>query len=147
MREIDAFSKVVGAMSAFNEMISCGCKNVALGHPTSDRAERDAHMEFAKVMCEKRGTFCCEENGGFLTDLFPWSMNKDKFNVLFYKDESYRDAYFALKERKAKLVADGLYKGEVRREIAWEYGKLLSYSDEAIERMIAENTEFEEFDF
>jgi hypothetical protein len=84
---------------------------------------------------------------GFLTDLFPWSMNKDKFNVLFYKNESYRDAYFALKERKAKLVEDKLYKGDVRREIAWEFGKLLSYSDEAIERMIAENDELEEFDF
>jgi hypothetical protein len=147
MRELDKFSKVIGAMGAFNEMIACGAKNVALGHPTPDRALRDEHMEFAKIMCEESGTFCCEENGGFLTDLFPWSMNKDKFNVLFYKNESYRDAYFALKERKAKLVEDKLYKGDVRREIAWEFGKLLSYSDEAIERMIAENDELEEFDF
>jgi len=145
MRNIDEFSKVVGAMSAFNEMISCGCKNVALGHPTSDRAERDEHLEFAKIMCEKRGTFCCAEDGGFLTDLFPWSMNKDKFNVLFYRDESYRDAYFELRARKERLVAEGKYVGEIRRQIAVEYGKLLSYSDEAIERMMAENTELEEF--
>ena len=145
MRTIDEFSKVVGAMSCFNEMIACGCKNVALGHPTSDRALRDEHMAFAKKICEDHGTQCCEENGGFLTDLFPYSMNKDKFNILFYKDERYRDAYFALKERKAKLVADGAYTPAARREIAWEFGKLLSYSDEAIDRMIAENTEREEF--
>ena len=145
MRTIDRFSKIVGAMSCFNEMIACGCKNVALGHPTADRAERDEHMEYARKICEDHGTQCCEENGGFLTDLFPYSMNKDKYNILFYKDERYRDAYFALKARKAKLVADGQYTPEARREIAWEFGKLLSYSDEAIERMIAENTEREEF--
>ena len=145
MRTIDEFSKVVGGMGCFNEMIACGCKNVALGHPTSDRALRDEHMIYAKEICRKRGTHCCEENGGFLTDLFPYSMNKDKYNILFYKDDSYRDAYFALKERKAKLVADGKYTGEARRQIAWEFGKLLSYSDEAIEKMMAENTELEEF--
>ena len=145
MRSIDEFSKIVGAMSCFNEMIACGCKNVALGHPTSDRALRDEHMVFALEICKQKGTLCCEENGGFLTDLFPYSMNKDKFNILFYRTEADRDAYFALKEKKARLVAEGQYTGEVRRQIAYDFGKLLSYSDEAIERMMAENTELEEF--
>ena len=93
MRSIDEFSKIVGAMSCFNEMIACGCKNVALGHPTSDRALRDEHMVFALEICKQKGTMCCEENGGFLTDLFPYSMNKDKFNILFYRTEADRDAY------------------------------------------------------
>ena len=42
-------------------------------------------------------------------------------------------------------MAEGQYTGEVRRQIAYDFGKLLSYSDEAIERMMAENTELEEF--
>jgi len=145
MRKIDEFSRILGGMSCFNEMIACGCKNVALGHPTADKALRDELMVYARQICESHGTQCCEEDGGFLTDLFPYSMNKDKYNILFYKDPAYRDAYFALRERKAKLVADGQYTDEARRAIAWEYGKLLSYSDEAIERMMAENTEREEF--
>ena len=53
MRSIDEFSKIVGAMSCFNEMIACGCKNVALGHPTSDRALRDEHMVFALEICKQ----------------------------------------------------------------------------------------------
>ena len=33
MRNIDAFSKTIGSMETFNEMLSCGAKNLALGVP------------------------------------------------------------------------------------------------------------------
>ncbi|MEG1548478.1 MAG: hypothetical protein RR232_08125 [Clostridia bacterium] len=145
MREIDEFSRTVGAMSCFNEMIATGCKNLALGAPVSDVRLRDEHMEHAKLICEKKGTQCCNEDGGFLTDLFPVSMNKDKFNILFYSDIKYRDEYFAMKTRKEKLVAQGHYDSKERRKLAYDFGKLLSYSDEAIERMLANNDELEVF--
>ena len=144
MRTIDEFSRVVGGMSVFNELIATGCKNVALGHPTSDEKLRDEHLEFARKICEEKGTQCCKEDDGFLTDLFPVSMNKNKYNILFYRDPKYRDEYFALKERKRRLVAEGRYQGDERRRLAVDFGKLLSYSDEAIERMLAGYTELEE---
>lgn len=145
MRTIDEFSRVVGGMGVFSEMIACGCKNVALGYPTADRALRDEHMIFAKKICEEDGIQCCEENAAFITDLFPATMNKGKFNILFYKDERWRDEYFAQLERKNQLVAEGRYTPEMRRKVAYDYGHLLSYSDEAIERMLAKNTDLEEF--
>lgn len=144
MRVIDQFSRVVGSMSIFNEMLSCGAKNVALGHPTGDEALRDEHMEHALLICAERGTQCCKENGGFVTDLFPAVMNRGKFNILFYKENKYRDMYFSLKERKARLLAEGKYIGVERYKLAYDFGKLLSYSDEAIERMMASNTDLEE---
>jgi hypothetical protein len=144
MRAVDSFSKVVGSMSTFNEMLSCGAKNVALGHPTSEASLRDEYMQHAQLICAERGTQCCKEDGGFVTDLFPAAMNRGKYNILFYREEKYRDMYFALKERKAQLVAEGKYAGVERYKLAYDFGLLLSYSHEAIERMMAQNTDLEE---
>jgi hypothetical protein len=146
MREIDQFSRVVGSMSTFNEMLACGAKNVALGHPVDDEKLRDEHMEHALVICRERGTQCCKEDDGFLTDLFPAAMNRNKYNILFYRDPKYRDEYFALKKRKKQLVEVGQYNARERYRLAYDYGKLLSYSDEAIERMIAQNKDREVFE-
>ena len=41
------------------------------------------------------------------------------------------------------LLEQQAYQGEARRQIAVEYGKLLSYSPEAIERYLAQNEEKE----
>lgn len=145
MREIDQFSRVVGAMGAFAEMVSTGCKRVALGSPVTDRSLRDEHMEFAKEICKKAGVYCCEENGGFLTDLFPAALNRDKYNVLIYKEEKDGKDYFDLKERKDRLVKEGKYDPAARREIAYEFGHLLGYQDADIQRMIDENDDKEVF--
>lgn len=144
MRVVDSFSKVVGSMSTFNEMISCGAKNLALGHPTSDPDLRDEYMKQAELICAERGTQCCKEDGGFVTDLFPAAMNHGKYNILFYRDEKYRDKYFALKQRKEALLAAGKYAGLERYRLAYDFGLLLSYSHEAIERMMTANTDKED---
>lgn len=143
MRVVDSFSKVVGSMSTFNEMLSCGAKNVALGHPTEDASLRDEYMLHAQLICAERGTQCCKEDGGFVTDLFPAAMNLGKYNILFYREEKYRDMYFALKERKGHLLAEGKYAGIERYKLAYDFGLLLSYSHEAIERMMAKNADLE----
>ena len=49
------------------------------------------------------------------------------------------DDYFALKKLKQKAIDEGQL-AEVEREIAWKFGKLLSYSEKNIERLILENT-------
>lgn len=143
MRVVDSFSKVVGSMSTFNEMLSCGAKNVALGHPTEDEKLRDEFMQHAQLICAERDTQCCKEDGGFVTDLFPAAMNFGKYNILFYREEKYRDMYFALKERKERLLAERKYAGVERYKLAYDFGLLLSYSHEAIERMMAKNTDLE----
>ena len=83
------------------------------------------------------------ENDSLLTDLFPISMNKDKFNIVFARDPKDLDIYVELHVRKKALVDSGTYHGEARKQIAVEFGHLLSYSDEAIERLIAANSELE----
>ena len=49
-----------------------------------------------------------------------------------------------MREHKKRRLVQGAYLGEARKRIAVEYGKLLSYSDEAIERYIRQNDEKED---
>ncbi|MBP1927348.1 hypothetical protein J2Z76_003245 [Sedimentibacter acidaminivorans] len=143
MRQIDQFSKIVGAMSCFNEMISCGAKDIALGAPVYDEKDRDEHLEFAKKICEEKGTKWYKDDDALLTDLFEISMNKNKHNIVFYKDVKYLEEYLDLKKRKKELVACDRYNKEERYKLAYDFGKLLSYSDAEIDRMIEENNELE----
>ena len=97
MRKIDQFSRVIGALDCFNEMISCGAKNIALGAPVYDKVERDEHLKFAIEICEKKGTKWYKDDDALLTDLFELSLNKDKYNIVFYKDVKYLEEYLDLK--------------------------------------------------
>ncbi len=144
-RKIDSFSRVVGIMGAFAEVVACGAKKMALGAPVDDKNQRDEHFIYAKEIADKRGIFCKKEDEGFLSDLFPASMNRDKYNILFYKDEKTLEEFQKLKDRKARLIKEDNYSGKERFQVAYDFGVLLSYSDEDIKRMIRENEDLEQF--
>ena len=143
MRKIDSFSYACGARDCFNEFVNAGVKKLALGHPTADRALRDEYIAVAEEICQKYGTKYYVEDASLLTDLFPLSLNQDKYNLVFYKEDAVLQAYLSLKERKARLVEQKAYCGEERRAIAVEFGRLLSYTEEAIARLIDANGEKE----
>ena len=82
------------------------------------------------------------EDEAFLTDLFPLSLNQGKYNALFYQEDSALQEYLALKGEKKAALAQGTY-GQARRDIAWRYGRLLSYTEEGIQRLLESNTEKE----
>ena len=96
-----------------------------------------------KEICQKYGNHFYFDDSPLLTDLFPISMNQGKFNIIYYRDERDIQLYLKLKCRKQQLIAQGAYCGSARRQIAVEYGHLLSYSDEAIERYLSQNEEKE----
>lgn len=137
------FSRVVGVMECFNEVIACGVKDLALGVPVYDKKERELHIEAAKTICQERGTQYYVEDDSFLTDLFPLSLNQYKYNLVFYREEKYLEAYLSLKQRKKILLEQGLYNQDERDRLAYDFGKLLSYKDQDIQRMIRENNEKE----
>ena len=74
--------------------------------------------------------------------MFPLSLNQGKYNALFYQEGSALQEYLALKGEKKAALAQGTY-GQARRDIAWRFGKLLSYTDEGIRRLLESNTEKE----
>ena len=140
--EIDKFSYQLGAADCFCEMVRAGVKKIALSHPCNTKEERDSFLPEFDKLCEKYGVHYYVENESFLTDLFPLSLNWDKFNVIFYQDETVLQAYLDLKAEKEKAVAAGNY-ADCREDIARRYGKLLSYTDEGIQRLLCVNMERE----
>lgn len=143
MKEIDLYSYQCGVMDAFNEVVRAGVKRLALAHPCDTIEQRDGYLDYARQLCEKYGNHMYVENDSLLTDLFPISLNKDKYNIVFARDPKDLELYVELHDRKKKLLEKGLYHGEERKQLAVDFGQLLSYSDEAIERLIASNTERE----
>lgn len=143
MKEINTYSYQCGVMDAFNEVVRAGVKRLALAHPCDTIEQRDGYLDYAQQLCEKYGNHMYVENDSLLTDLFPISLNKDKYNIVFARDPRDLELYVELHDRKKKLSEKGLYHGEARKQLAVDFGHLLSYSDEAIERLIASNTERE----
>ena len=141
--KIDKFSYHLGAADCFCEMVRAGVKRIALSHPCDTKEERDSFLPEFDKLCEKYGVHYYVEDEAFLTDLFPLSLNQGKFNVIFYQDGAALQEYLGLKAEKEKTIAAGSY-DDRRKDIAWRYGKLLSYTDEGIQRLLDANSETEE---
>ena len=143
MSNIDNYSYHLGAADCFCEMVAAGVKRIALSHPCDSKEERDMFLPAFEKLARKYKVRFYVEDEPLLTDLFPVSMNRNRYNVIFYVDEEYLQAYLQLKENKRKMIDEGVYKGKARQDIAVNYGKLLSYSDEGIERLLRQNNERE----
>lgn len=140
--KIDKFSYHLGAADCFCEMVRAGVKRIALSHPCDTKEERDSFLlEFDKL-CEKYSVRYYVEDEAFLTDLFPLSQNQEKYNVIFYQDEAVLKEYLGLKAEKEKAIVASNY-DLYRKDIARRYGKLLSYTDEGIQRLLDANSEVE----
>ena len=144
MQSIDSYSYHCGFIDCVNEMIRAGVKPLALSRPMDSREERDALVPFARESCRRWGNRMYIEDEPLLTDLFPLSMNRDRHNILLYRADHVLEQYLRLKARKRALVEEKAYFGGNRSQIAWEFGRLLSYPEEVIRRLIAENPEKEQ---
>lgn len=143
MKKLDEYSYQCGVIDAFNEVVRAGVKRIALSHPVDTKEEAMELIPFSQQICQQYGNHFYLEESPLLTDLFPISLNKGKYNIIYYRQEEDIRQYLALKKRKQQLMEQQAYQGEARRQIAVDYGKLLSYSQEAIERYLAQNKEKE----
>ena len=144
MQSIESYSYHCGFIDCVNEMIRAGVKALALSRPMDSAAERDALVPFAQESCQRWGNQLYIEDEPLLTDLFPVSMNQNRHNILLYRADHVLEQYLRLKARKRALVEEKAYFGGNRGQLAWEFGRLLSYPEEVIQRLIAENPEKEQ---
>lgn len=133
---IDPYSYRLGVMDCFCEMVSVGLKTLAMSHPFSDRTERDGYLEDVKRLCGKYEVLFYPEDEALLTALFPKQENQGKPLFLFYRKEETLEKYLSLKKEQESLMAQGLYTEEEDRRLAYEFGRLLSYPEEGIQRLI-----------
>ena len=141
-KEIDKYSYHLGAADCFCEMVRAGVKKIALSHPCDSQEERNTFLEDFDSLCKKYNVSYYIEDEPFLTDLFPISLNKDKYNVIFYSDKKDLEEYLNLKREKKDSLENNNYQSK-RHDIAYRYGKLLSYSDDRIIKLIEDNKEKE----
>lgn len=147
MDTIDPRSYALGVCDAFCEVVRAGVKRIALSHPfTAEELETVLGADFPALcdgIAEKYGVKAYRLVQPVLTDLFPLALNRGRQNIVFYRDGEDLAELLAIQRDKAALQAAGRYTGAPRREIAVRFGRLLSYTPEAIDRFLAENTDRE----
>jgi len=124
----------LGAAAAFSEMVRFGVKKLALSSAVSPQEMSIVEDELRRTIAEQ-DVQAYLETDLIVTDLFPEDIAEGKHLMLIYKGNSL-DEYLALKEKKNALVRTGKYSGQARKDIAREFGRLLSYPESTIEEKI-----------
>ena len=127
-----------GVIDAFNEMVAYGVKRLALSHPFATAEERAQVLPFVETITAKYHTMYYLEDRLLISDLFDPTVHEGKYMILFYREEKDLQAYLELKMVRAESLRRREY-ATVRTAIAHRFGELLSYPNEQIDRLIAEN--------
>jgi hypothetical protein len=138
-KKIDCFHKpsyFAGVTSTFAEVVALGCKRLALSTPYSEK-ELEYMLEPTKMIAEEQGVFLFVEPNLLLTKLYSSKLTEGKTVILLAHDQNVLDEYFTLKKLKEKSVLAGNPE-ELEIEIAEKFGRLLSYDDATIERLIGD---------
>ena len=135
-RNVDLPSFQLGKMFVFSEIVGAGVKELALSPPLIPE-DMEEIMEGASEIADEFNVHLFLEKDILITDLFDEKFTRGKYVLLIYKDPAVKDAYLTLKAEKQKLVDAGQYERQARKEIAREMGRLLSYQEDFIERILA----------
>ena len=112
MKQIDTYSYQWGVIDCFNEMVKAGMKHIALAHPCTTKENRDSYIPFVNAITNKYQTHYYLDDDPLITDLFPYSLNRNTYNIIFYKEKKYIEEYIALKERKKQSILNHQYLGK-----------------------------------
>ena len=117
------------------EIVSYDIKKIALSPPYSED-ELEVMLEVTKMAADEYGLPIYVEKDFLTTLLFDESLTKGKSVIFIARNQSVLDEYFALKDLKRKAMEEGRL-DKVQKELAWSFGRLLSYSDSAIRRLLS----------
>jgi hypothetical protein len=134
--EIDRASYELGIIAAFAEVVALGVKKLALSSPLAPEMY-DTIKEHTGRIARENGIKSYLEKDLLVTDLFPEDIARDKYVIMLYADDSTLESYLSLKDNKRRLLESGGWTGGARREIAREFGRLLSYPEGKIEELLS----------
>jgi hypothetical protein len=139
-KKIEGFHKpsyFAGLTSTFAEVVALGCKRLALSTPYSEE-ELELMLEPTKMIAEEQSVLLYIETNLLITKLYSLKLNEGKTVILLAHDQNVLDEYFTLKKLKEKSVLTR-NPDELEIEIAERFGRLLSYDEATIERLIENN--------
>ncbi|MFC1530478.1 hypothetical protein ACFL6R_07175, partial [Gemmatimonadota bacterium] len=125
----------LGSIACFSEMAVVGVKRIGLSAAMPPE-EMDLLFEEAERTATQYGAEIWRERDFLVTDLFSESLTEGKHVLFLYTGDTLQE-YLDLKADKQRLIDRDAYTGEARREIARRMGRLLSYPEESIERMLS----------
>jgi hypothetical protein len=129
---LDRRSWHIGAVTAMSEMVDYGVKRIALS-ATLPPDEMDDFIGYAVEAAASYDVPVFRESDFLVTDLFSAELTDGRDVLLICHDSTYQQ-YLDLKTEKQRLIDAGDYESEARTEIARKFGRLLSYTEAAIER-------------
>ena len=139
-RRIDGYhanSFYLGVTFAFAEAVSYGCKKLALSSPYTPEELR-AMLAPTKALAKEFGLQALVDHDFLVTRLFPPELTEGKSVIVLAQSKDIIDEYLGLKRARKGTSTTG--RGdEFEDELARSFGRLLSYSDEAIERLLGRN--------
>lgn len=130
----DQFSYFAGVSSAFAEVVGAGVKKLALSHPYTAE-ELDVMLEPSKQIAADYGVTIMVEEDLLVTPLFPAKIARGKYVIFFAQNADVLKEYRALKDRRA-VANENINPAREMRELAWAFGRLLSYNDLSIQAML-----------
>ena len=126
--DVDERSYQIGMLSGFAELVKLGLKPMAVSGSfiTSDM---DILFPDLEAIAKLRGINVYRETDPLQTDLESF----DRAEIVIFYTGDTLNQYLALKNEKRNLEQTNQYQGNPRLQISVKLGKLMGYSDEAIE--------------
>ncbi len=134
-RNIDWRSYQLGVIAAFAEVVDNGCKRLALSSPMTGE-QFDSVIEDAREIAAKRDLILYVDDDFLETILFDHEPIRGKTVIHIVADQATVDEYLGLKEKKRGHAEAGTLTDDVEHEVAWGLGRLLSYDDDSIKRLL-----------
>lgn len=134
-KEIDWRSHQLGAIAAFAEVVDNGCKRLALSSPMTGE-QFDSVIEDIREIAAKRDLILHVDDDFLETILFDHEPIRGKTVIHIVAEQATVDEYLGLKEKKRGHVEAGTLTDDVEHEVAWGLGRLLSYNDDSIKRLL-----------
>lgn len=131
---VDPHSFHLGMCCAFIEVVGLGAKRLALSPPMLS-AELESVRGRALAFAEEFGVVSMVDPDPLTTKLFNPGFSEGKQVMLFALDDTVFAEYEALKAARRRSVAEG-EPPETEADIARSFGRLLSYSDAAIDDLL-----------
>jgi hypothetical protein len=133
----DLHSYYAGITMAFAEVVGAGCKQLALSSPYSHEIAQEM-FEASEYAAKEYGVELMVEPELIVTKLFSSDIAKDKTVILIARDQSVLDEYKMIKKLKKYSDEEG-NPDDLEVEIAQRFGKLLSYDEAIVNRLLEKN--------
>ena len=133
--KLDRRSYNLGMIYAFAEVVGSGVKRLGLSPPLTED-EYDNVIDDTRLIADEYGVTLHTDRDFLETLLFNPEYTRGRIVIHLADSRETLDEYLRLKERKRRLEESGELTRMKKVEIARGLGALLSYSEEAIERLL-----------